>query len=93
MLDNVRRHPSKSLPLRKALQRNADLCLACSYPDTDLDVLIAVVMRYLHEKVFSQVLYGAVPGFVDFVSTIEAAMQQSVQPARGELLSFSKASA
>ncbi|KXX73605.1 hypothetical protein MMYC01_209753 [Madurella mycetomatis] len=68
--------------LRKYMHGQGDLVNACMYPDTDIDIFIALVMRFLQDNIFQKTLIGAVPSAVEVLSYIEGSMQTNVEPKR-----------
>lgn len=70
--------------LRKYMHSQGDLVNACMYPDTDIDILIALVMRFLQDNIFQKTLIGAVPSAVEVLSYVEGSMQTNVEPKRGQ---------
>ncbi|KAL2255563.1 hypothetical protein VTK26DRAFT_3121 [Humicola hyalothermophila] len=68
--------------LRKCLRRHGDLIHGSVFPDTDIDILIAIIMRFLLDDIFRQMLIGAVPHIVEVLSHVEASMQTNVAPKR-----------
>lgn len=85
LLARARKHPSTWSAILKHLYQQPDLAQAACYPGTDLDVLIATVMRHLDEHVFQTTLYGVRPAHVAAVAAIENAMAAHVEPRRDQL--------
>ncbi|KAL8287972.1 hypothetical protein RB597_000185 [Gaeumannomyces tritici] len=84
-LMRARKHPTTWSGILKHMYQQPDLAQAACYPDTDLDVLIAMVMRHLNERVFQTTLYGVRPAHVAAVAAIENAMATHVEPRRDQL--------
>ncbi|KAL2265815.1 hypothetical protein VTJ83DRAFT_6915 [Remersonia thermophila] len=84
VLARARRSSQDVQGLRRYLQAHPDLVYGCRYPETDIDVIIALVLRYLQDNVFQKPLYGAVPQLVSAISFLEASMQTNVQPKRDQ---------
>ncbi|KAL8377884.1 hypothetical protein RB595_008527 [Gaeumannomyces hyphopodioides] len=85
VLQRARKHPATWSSILKHMYQQPDLAQAAWYPDTDLDVLIAIVMRHLNEHVFQTTLYGARPAYVAAVAAIENSMAAHVEPRRDQL--------
>ncbi|KAK4148599.1 hypothetical protein C8A00DRAFT_19597 [Chaetomidium leptoderma] len=68
--------------LKRYLHSQGDLSHGCMFPETDIDVLIAVVMRFLQDHIFQKILFGAVPDTVEAISFVEGSMQTNVEPRR-----------
>lgn len=85
VLQRARKHPTTWAGILKHMYQQPDLAQAAEYPDTDLDVLTAIVMRHLNEHVFQTTLYGARPAHVAAVAAIENAMATHVEPRRDQL--------
>ncbi|KAL1839321.1 hypothetical protein VTJ49DRAFT_1649 [Mycothermus thermophilus] len=84
VLLRVRRGAQDVQRLRRYMHTHPDLVYGCTYPETDVDIMIALVLRYLQDHVFQQALYGAVPQLVQVISFLEASMQTNVQPKRDQ---------
>jgi hypothetical protein len=69
--------------LKRYVHSQGDLVHGCMFPETDIDILIAVVMRFLQDNIFQKILFGAVPEAVEMVSFVEGSMQSNVEPKRG----------
>lgn len=74
------------IKLRKYIAIHGDLVHGTLYPDTDIDVLTAIVLRYVHDSIFQMVLFGDMRGTGDVITSIEVSMQNNVEPKRGERL-------
>lgn len=73
------------LKLRRFILDRGDFVNGLLYPDTDIDILIAIVLRYIHENIFQKVLLGGMRDAGEIVTAIEGSMQTNVEPKRGEL--------
>ena len=69
--------------VKKYLEKYPDLLHGTNFPETDVDVVIGLIMRFLHDNVLQKVLYGAVAPLVSHVNLIESSMQTNVEPKRG----------
>lgn len=78
----ARRKPSVISLLRGYLLRHGDLVHGTMFPDTDVDVVIAIVMRFLQDNIFERGCVNEPAGQV--ISAIEVALQNCVEPKRGE---------
>lgn len=79
----ARKKPSEFLKLRKVIEDHPDLSNGCLFPETDIDIFIAVVTRFLNDNIFQKILCGIVPKYVDVISSLEMSMQSNVEPKRG----------
>ncbi|KAM7206446.1 hypothetical protein V8F20_002795 [Naviculisporaceae sp. PSN 640] len=82
LLVMARKKPSDFAPLRKHIGAHPDLSNGSLFPQTDIDIFIAVVTRFLKDNIFEKVLSGIVPKYVDVISSIESSMQTNVEPKR-----------
>ncbi|KAK1772787.1 hypothetical protein QBC33DRAFT_608211 [Phialemonium atrogriseum] len=78
----ARRKPSDISLLRGYLLRHGDLVHGIMFPDTDVDVVIAIVMRFLQDNIFERGCINEPAGQV--ISAIEVAMQNCVEPKRDQ---------
>ena len=70
--------------IKRYLERHPDLLNGTQFPETDVDVVIGIIMRFLHDNIFQRVLYGVMPELVKPVNFIEGSMQTNVEPKRGK---------
>lgn len=80
----AKKRPGDIQKLRGYLRSQPDLAYGCMYPETDIDIFIAIVMRYLQDHIFQKVLYGATADAVETINFLEASMQTNVEPKRGD---------
>lgn len=80
----AKKHPNDISKLRKFILSHGDLVHGCFFPDTDIDILTAIVLRFVYDNIFQKVLFGELRNSGEVVTSIEAAMQTSVEPKRGE---------
>ncbi len=83
VLTAARKRPADLQKLKKYLHTQGDLIHGTMFPETDIDILIAVTMRFLQDHIFQKILFGAAPGIVEVLSSLEASMQNNVEPRRG----------
>jgi hypothetical protein len=83
VLAAAKKRPADLQRLRRYLNSQADLMYACMFPETDIDILIAVIMRFLQDHIFQKVLFEAAPEAVAAISFLESSMQTNVEPRRG----------
>ncbi|KAF4980602.1 hypothetical protein FZEAL_3415 [Fusarium zealandicum] len=67
---------------KKVLHQYPDLVHGLYFPETDEDIIMSMILRYLHDNIFQTVLYGSIHHYVEIVSFIENHMQASVEPKR-----------
>lgn len=83
VIASVKKKPGEFNKLKKHIQSHADLTNGCLFPETDVDISIAIVTRFLHDHVFQKMLCGIANGIVDALSYVEVSMQSNVEPKRG----------
>jgi len=79
----VKKKPGEVQKLKKHIQNHADLTNGCLFPETDVDIIIAIVTRFLHDHVFQKVLCGISPGLLEAITYVETSMLSNVEPKRG----------
>lgn len=84
LLSNARKRPTEAGRLKRMIRINPDLVHGATFPETDEDIIIAIIMRFLDENIFQKILYGALPTEVQALSLVEASMQNHVEPKRGK---------
>ncbi|KAF4916352.1 hypothetical protein CGCVW01_v010132 [Colletotrichum viniferum] len=82
LLTNSRKRPTEAHKLKHAIQTHADLVHGTMFPETDEDVIISIIMRFLNDSIFQKILYGSCASFVESLSFIEMALQNTVEPKR-----------
>ncbi|KAK0705552.1 hypothetical protein B0H67DRAFT_497653 [Lasiosphaeris hirsuta] len=82
VLSSAKKRPADFRGIRNYMTHNSDLVSGCMFPETDIDILIAIVTRFLHDNVFQMNLFGALPEAVEVLSFLEASMQNNVEPKR-----------
>ncbi|OIW27610.1 hypothetical protein CONLIGDRAFT_633977 [Coniochaeta ligniaria NRRL 30616] len=80
----ARRSPEDVQKLRRFIGNHPDLIHGCLYPETDVDILISVVLRYLNDNIFQKGLPGTVQHLGEAISQIEGSMQSHVEPKRDQ---------
>lgn len=83
IVTSAKKKPAEFLKLKKHIQNHADLTNGCLFPETDVDIIIAIVTRFLHDNVFQKVLFGMVPLVVEVITYVETSMLSNVEPKRG----------
>ncbi|KAK4141962.1 uncharacterized protein C8A04DRAFT_30365 [Dichotomopilus funicola] len=84
VLTAAKKRPGDIQKLKGYLRSQPDLVYGCMYPETDVDIFIAVVMRYLQDHIFQKALYGATSDVVETINFLEASMQTNVEPKRDQ---------
>ncbi|KAL7911168.1 hypothetical protein GGI35DRAFT_446700 [Trichoderma velutinum] len=79
---SVRKQSGEAAKFKKTLHKHPDLVHACLFPETDEDIIAAIIMRFLNDHIFQKVLYGSAQNYTEMVSFIETQMQTSVEPKR-----------
>ncbi|AEO62064.1 hypothetical protein MYCTH_2113928 [Thermothelomyces thermophilus ATCC 42464] len=82
VVEAAKKRPADIQKLRMYLRSEADLAYGCMFPETDVDILIAVTMRWLQDQIFQRILFGLVPEAVEIISFVEGSMQTNVEPKR-----------
>ncbi|KAF4424472.1 hypothetical protein FACUT_10326 [Fusarium acutatum] len=67
---------------KRILRKYPDLMNGLDFPEADEDIIISVILRYLHVRAFQSLLYDAIPRSVQTISFIENHMRASVEPKR-----------
>lgn len=83
VLTMAKKHNAETLSFKRSLQAQPDLVHASMFPETDEDIIAALVLRYLHDAIFQRILYGALDHYTEVLSLVETHMQVSVEPKRG----------
>ncbi|KAK5997204.1 hypothetical protein PT974_02557 [Cladobotryum mycophilum] len=67
---------------RRTMQKYPDLIHGSMFSETDEDIIVAIIMRFLNDNIFQKVLYGSIQHYTEMISFIENMMQASVEPRR-----------
>ena len=78
-------HPDLA-KIKRHLTKHPDFVNGATYPDTDIDIGAALIMRFLHDNIFQKVLYGAIPEIVEAITLVDTSMQTNLEPKRGALI-------
>lgn len=84
VLGVARKRPTDCMRIKRTIQSYPDLVHGCMWPETDEDILISIIMRYIHDNIFQRILYGSIANYVEVLSFIESSLQTHVDPKRGE---------
>jgi hypothetical protein len=87
VLAAAKKRPTDIQKLKRYMHSQGDLVYGSMFPETDIDILIAVVMRFLQDHIFQKILCGAMPEVVEVLTFAEGSMQNNVEPRRGTALS------
>jgi hypothetical protein len=82
------KNPEDVAKLRTYISKHPDLIHGCLYPETDVDILISMVLRYLNDNIFQKGLPGCVRHLGESIAHIEGSMQTHVKPQRGKNLIY-----
>lgn len=82
ILSSAKRQTAEAMSFKRSLQAHPDLVNACIIPETDEDIIVALILRYLHDNIFQKILYGALDHYTVVLSLVETHMQMSVEPRR-----------
>ncbi|KAK1723585.1 uncharacterized protein BDZ83DRAFT_720573 [Colletotrichum acutatum] len=78
----ARRRPSDALKLKQVIHQYPDLVHGAVFPETDEDIVVATIMRFINENIFQKVMYGSIVNYVEVLSFVETALQNHVDPKR-----------
>ncbi|KAK2000893.1 hypothetical protein LX36DRAFT_629787 [Colletotrichum falcatum] len=78
----ARRKPTDALRLKRTMHMYPDLVRGSTFPETDEDIVVAIIMRFLNDNIFQKVLYGSIADYVEVLSFVETALQNQVEPKR-----------
>ena len=87
VLSSAKKRPLDISRFKKALQPHPDLVSACTFPETEEDIIVAIIMRFIHDEIFQKVAYGTITQCTGLISFIENLMQSEVKPKRGTFMS------
>jgi hypothetical protein len=82
----ARKRPTEAAKLKRFIHDNADLVHATDFPEMDEDIVIALILRFIHDKIFQRILYGSIPHYVEVLTFVENSLQTHVDPKRGKLI-------
>lgn len=88
LMTAARRRPSDALKLKQAIHQYPDLVHGAVFPETDEDIIIATIMRFINENIFQNIMYGSIANYVEVLSFVETALQNHVDPKRGTSIFF-----
>lgn len=89
VLSHARHRPSDAMRFKKTLRQYPDLVHASMLPETDEDILVGVILRYLHDNIFQRILYGSIQHYTEIISFVENLLQTTVEPKRGKSVPWS----
>lgn len=84
MATTAKTRPEMVLKVKRYIEANGDLLNGCQFPDIDIDITMAIIMRFIHKEIFQKVLYGSMSREVEVLSSVEHWMRTYVQPRRGK---------
>jgi hypothetical protein len=84
---HARKNSGEAAKFKRILHKYPDLVHGSMFPETDEDIIVAIIMRFLNDHIFQKVLYGSAAEYTGMVSFIEAQMQSAVEPKRGNVFS------
>lgn len=70
---------------RRSMHDQEDLIHACNLPDTDVDILVAIVVRYVHMFVLREPLLGEYKSELRLLDEVERAMNTDGPHKRGKI--------
>ncbi|KAF4776503.1 hypothetical protein HER10_EVM0006644 [Colletotrichum scovillei] len=82
LMTAARRRPSDALKLKQVIHQYPDLVHGAVFPETDEDIIIATIMRFINENIFQNIMYGSIANYVEVLSFVETALQNHVDPKR-----------
>lgn len=84
IMTSVRKQPTEAVRFRRVLQKNPDLVHGSLFPETDEDILAAIILRFLNDNIFQTALYGADLRCTEMINSMEQLMRTAVTPKRGQ---------
>jgi hypothetical protein len=84
ILAAAKKRPLEAQKLKKYMHSYGDLVHGSMFPETDIDIIIATLMRFLQDNIFQKILFGTVPSVVEVLNFVENSMQTNVEPKRGK---------
>jgi hypothetical protein len=82
----AKRHPEDTAKLQRFMANQPDLIHGCLYPETDVDILTSLVLRFVNDNIFQKGVPGAPAYYGEVIAQIEGSMQLHVEPKRGEYM-------
>ncbi|KAM0264685.1 hypothetical protein ACHAQJ_000510 [Trichoderma viride] len=82
LANHARKNSGEAAKFKKVLHKYPDLVHGSMFPETDEDIIVAIIMRFLNDHIFQKVLYGSATEYTGMVSFIETQMQSAVEPKR-----------
>ncbi|KAH6606693.1 hypothetical protein Trco_005846 [Trichoderma cornu-damae] len=79
---SARKQSGEAAKFKRTLHKYPDLVHGCMFPETDEDIVVAIILRFLNDHIFQKVLYGSVQNYIEMVSFLETQMQSAVEPKR-----------
>jgi len=84
VLGSTKKRSSEWATFFKYMSTHPSLVNGCDYTETDVDVYIGLVMRFLSERVFQTTLCGTMALAVDTLNFVARTMESEVEPQRGK---------
>lgn len=85
IISAARKRQMDAMLFKKTIRKYPDLINATTVPETDEDVIVGIIMRFLHDNIFQKIMYGSIHNYTEIISNIENFMQTAVEPKRGTL--------
>ncbi|KAK1658361.1 hypothetical protein BDP55DRAFT_565199 [Colletotrichum godetiae] len=82
LMMTARRRPSDALKLKQVIHLYPDLVHGAVFPETDEDIVVAIIMRFINDNIFQKIMYGSIANYVEVLSFVETALQNHVDPKR-----------
>ncbi|KND94052.1 hypothetical protein TOPH_01194 [Tolypocladium ophioglossoides CBS 100239] len=82
IMSHARHRPSDATRFKKTIRQYPDLVHASMLPETDEDIIVGVILRYLHDNIFQKILYGSIQHYTEIISFVENLLQTAVEPKR-----------
>ncbi|KAB5583556.1 hypothetical protein GE09DRAFT_1278750 [Coniochaeta sp. 2T2.1] len=83
-VERARKDPEDVVILKQYMGCHPDLIHGCLYPETDVDIIVSIILRFISEFVFQSGIPGNVKHLGEAISQIEASMQSHVEPKRDQ---------
>jgi hypothetical protein len=84
VLSMARKRQGEWTKFKKTLHQYPDLLTGSRYPETDEDICVSMILRFLNEHIFQKICYGMITGYIEVLTFAEQHMQMTVEPKRGK---------
>ena len=89
VLSMARKRHTEWNRFKKTIHHHPDLLAGSRFPETDEDICMSIILRFLNDHIFQKICYGMISGYIDVLNFVEQQMQVAVEPKRGRFSPFS----